>query len=76
MEDVRPQGKRMSIDTLNAIVLLLSRVDYLAEAPSAGDCALLNATRHLEDRDPEICSRCGSRKEIQQSCGCFDNGCQ
>ena len=24
----------------------------------------------------EVCGHCGSRKVAEQSCGCFDNGCQ
>jgi hypothetical protein len=66
----------MNRDTLNAIVILMSLVNYTTVAPSAGDAALLNAAHHLEKRDPAFCSACGSQKEIGQSCGCFDNGCQ
>lgn len=61
---------------VDAVVLLYGLVERRREEPTEGDCALLNAARHLLRDHPELCSACGSPRPAGQSCGCFDNGCQ
>lgn len=54
----------------------MATVERLAREAVAKGTADEAVKRAANIKPNDVCGYCGSRKPADQSCGCFDNGCQ